>query len=326
MKASRLLSIVLLLQAHERMTTRQLAARFEVSQRTILRDVDALSAAGVPVHAERGRNGAIVLDRRARLDLSRLEPAELQLLAALGLDTGRLEQVGLGDVGARARDKLDAAARRVPAPTQLAEVLLIDPLGWFTDSPGSDLADLLTAARDRRRLTIRYRHSGRPTSHSYVVDPYGLAGKGSSWYLVGDVEGRPRMFNASRIESYDVLDDTARWRPGETLQSVWSVLLRQFSTDGARVEVQARLRASRLDLARRILGTRLVTASTPHHGWVVITVAYPEVEAVRQLLQFGDHIQVLNPPEAVQRIDDLATDLSQAHRPAASICADAQRP
>ena len=79
------MSTLLLLQVHERMTSKELAQRFEVSQRTILRDVEALSAAGVPVHTERGRAGAIVLDRRARLNPARLDPTEIQLLSVTGL-------------------------------------------------------------------------------------------------------------------------------------------------------------------------------------------------------------------------------------------------
>lgn len=317
MKSSRLLSIVLLLQAHERMTTRQLAERFEVSQRTILRDIDALSAAGVPVHAERGRNGAIVLDRRARLDLARLDPAELQLLSALGLEAERLAQVGLGDLGARAQQKIEAASSRIPAQTsRLADVLLIDPAGWFAASPDTDLATLLSASRDQRRISIRYRRSGQANSQRFVVDPYGLASKATSWYLVGDVDGCARMFNAIRIEDHQVLDEAARLRAGETLRTAWCSLLQHFSSVGPLIEVEARLRASRLDLARRILGTRLVAATEPHGEWLMITVAYPEVESVRQLLQFGDHIHVLGPPEAVQRVHDLAQHLAQVHEPA----------
>lgn len=136
MRSVRLMSLLLLLQTHERMTSKELARRFEVSQRTILRDVEALSAAGVPVHTERGRDGAIVLDRRARLDPARLEPAEVQLLTLGGLDPKQLENVGLHTVGTRAQEKLTAvAARSSGATTQapLSDILLIDPAGWFSE-------------------------------------------------------------------------------------------------------------------------------------------------------------------------------------------------
>ncbi|WP_040162024.1 helix-turn-helix transcriptional regulator [Nigerium massiliense] len=315
MKASRLMAIVLLLQVHVRMTTQQLADRFEVSTRTILRDVESLSAAGVPVYAERGRHGGIVLDTRARLDLSRFEPQELQLLSAVGFNTEQLSQIGLGPVSAQAHHKLNAATRRLSSDAaSLADVLMIDGSGWFTPPSTLELSTLLAAARRGRRVVIAYRHSGRASTDTYLVDPYGLVSKQAAWYLVGDVAGEPRMFNATRIVSHEVLDEAAHVRPDQSLASVWSELLTSFAST-ASVEIRARLRATRLDLAARILGTRLTDVTEPADGWVTITVAYPDVESVRQLLQFGDHIRVLDPPQAVQRIHDLARHLMTEHAP-----------
>ena len=322
MKSSRLMSTLLLLQTHGSLTAEELARRFEVSRRTILRDVEALSEAGVPVHTERGRGGGIVLDRRARLDLSRLEPAELQLLAAAGLDARRLEEVGLGDLGTRAQEKLEAAMRGPAASVlPLADVLRIDAAGWF--SPGSDAASgadltaLLDASRERRRVEISYRRSGQTAARRLVVDPYGLVDKAGSWYLVGDVDGTARMFAARRILAHAVRPEEARLRRGETLASVWAALLAQFSPAPV-LEVRALLRADRLDLARRILGTRLVDATAPEGGRVTITVACEEPEAVRQLLQFRDHLRGGDPPEAVRRMHELAQQLVAAHAPTAA--------
>lgn len=313
MKASRLLSIVLLLQVHGRMTSRQLADRFEVSDRTILRDIESLSTAGIPVYAERGRHGAVVLDTRARLDLTRMDPAEIQLLTAVGLDVDQLKHVGLGDLSSQTQRKLDAATRRsAPSTRALSEVLLIDSTGWFTATCDVDLTALLEAARQKQRIHLVYRHSGHESSSDYRVDPYGLVHKQASWYLVGDINGVPRMFNAARILSYETPGQAAELRAGESLEGVWNDLVSTFVTD-ANVEVKAQLRTNRLDLASRILGTRLVSASPPADEWVTITVAYSTVESVRQLLQFGDHIQVLAPPEAKTRIRELALDLAAAH-------------
>ena len=327
MKSSRLMSTLLLLQTRGSMTAEELAQRFEVSRRTILRDVEALSEAGVPVHTERGRGGGIVLDRRARLDLSRLEPAELQLLAAAGLDARQLDAVGLGDLGTRAQEKLEAATRG-----PLADVLRIDSASWFTArshggsdggsdggpdaDPGTDLTALLDACRGRRRVALAYRRSGESAARRLTVDPYGLVSKAGSWYLIGDVQGTARMFNAARIRSHTSLPEPARLRDGESLASVWTALLEQFSPAPA-LEVRALLRANRLDLARRILGARLIGVSEPEGDRVTITVACEELEAVRQLLQFGDHLQVVDPPEAVQRVHELAQQLAAAHAPAA---------
>lgn len=315
MRSARLMSLLLLLQTHERMTSKELADRFEVSQRTILRDVEALSAAGVPVHTERGRHGAIVLDRRARLDPARLDPAEVQLLTLAGMTPQQLRSVGLHAVNARAQEKLAAIAARAPraaAQPPLSDVVLIDPAGWFVPSQEVDLSGLLDAARSRHRVRVRYRHSGRPVGRWVTVDPYGVACKATTWYLVGDVDGEPRLFNTSRIEAHHTVTDTAVLRPGQDLRSVWATLLADFPS-APMVEVRALLRSSRLDMARRILGTRLASVTATDAQWSSIVVQYPDVESVRQLLQFADHIRVLAPRDAVERVHSLAVELAHNH-------------
>ncbi|WP_210241385.1 WYL domain-containing protein [Mesorhizobium sp. B2-6-6] len=306
--------MLLLLQTHERMTSRELAQRFEVSQRTVLRDVEALSAAGVPVHTERGRGGAIVLDRRSRLDPVRLDPAELQLLAVAGLGSAQLERLGLQELGSRLQDKVAAtlARRSEPTPRTLSEVLLVDAAGWFSGGRDTDLTDLVEAARARRRLRLRYRRSGEAAGRWFVADPYGLVSKAASWYLVADVDGRPRLFNVDRIEAREALAEGALLRPDQDLRSVWEDLRQGFRPTSV-VDVHALLRSSRVDLARRILGSRLIAVTAPDAEWTAIVVRYPEVESVRQLLQFGDHIRVTAPAEAIDRICDLAIRLQQNH-------------
>lgn len=314
MKSSRLLSMLLLLQTHERMTSRELARRFEVSPRTILRDVEALSAAGVPVHTEQGRCGAIVLDRRARLDPARLDPAEVQLLRVAGVGATILGQIGLQAAHASAQEKLSTVATRGQAlgAQPLSEVLLIDSSGWFSTGGNLDLTDLLTAARERRRVRLYYRRSGETTGQWLTVDPYGLANKAGSWYLVADIDGRPRMFNTIRIEDRRRCTDVAVLRPDQDLRSVWRDLVTSFEPTPS-IEVHALLRSTRLDLAQRILGTRMVSIAHTEDAWTPITVLYPDLESVRQLLQFGDHIRILSPTDAVRRFHDIAAEIMQNH-------------
>lgn len=314
MKSSRLLSIVLLLQAHERMTSQELARRCEVSPRTILRDVEALSAAGIPVYTEQGRGGAIVLDRRARFDVTRLDPAELQLLAVAGLDTNLLKQVGLHSVQSRVEEKLTAvsARREVSSTLPLSQVLLADPLGWFKTGQELDLTDLLSAARERRRIRLCYRRSGEASGQPFIADPYGLVSKAGSWYLVADVEGRPRMFNTIRIEGFESFMDSAVLRPDQDVRSVWQDLVSGFQSVTS-IEVRALLRSTRLDLAQRILGTRIRRITSTEGEWIPIIICYSDIESVRQLLQFGDHIHILAPDEAVVRFHDLAARIMQVH-------------
>ncbi len=320
MKASRLLHLLLLLQTRQRVTTTELAERLEVSRRTILRDVEALSAAGVPVYAERGRTGGIVLLAGARLNASHLDPGELEALSVAGLDDALLGRLGLTAAHQTASRKI--AAREAAAPgartaPRLSDIILVDSKPWLSGAVGEvDVAELAWALRGRRRLRIEYRRSADAEASARVVDPYGLVAKASRWYLVADVEAEPRLFSLERLSSYEVLDAACRLRGGETLRTVWAALSARTESTG-KVVVTARLRASRVDLARRILGSRIQTVTPDEEGWCTVTLGYPEIEAVRQLLQFGDHLEVLAPDAARQRVRELARDLVDRHAPRA---------
>lgn len=316
MKASRLLHLLLLLQVRQRLTTVELAERLEVSRRTVLRDVEALSAAGVPVYAERGRTGGIVLLPGARLNVSYLDPPELEALSVAGLDPAQLDLLGLSNVWETAARKI--ASRRFAAPESedrpgLADLVLVDSAAWFAGSAATvDVAELASTLRRRRRLRIRYRRSSETMPSTRIVDPYGLVAKSGRWYLVADDEGEGRLFSLERLTDYEELEDDATHAPGETLRSRWAALKER--TEGqVRVRVTARLATDRLDLARRILGSRLLEVSPPEHGTRTVVVGYPDLESVRQLLQFGDHLEVLAPDAARRRIGELAADLATRH-------------
>jgi predicted DNA-binding transcriptional regulator YafY len=318
MKASRLLSLLLLLQTSPRVTTSELAERLEVSRRTVLRDVEELSAAGVPVYAERGRHGGIVLLPGARLNASHLEPAEMEALSVAGLDANQRDQLGLAAAHETATRKI--AARRVasadafPQSSRLADLIVVDNTGWLADPvPQVNIADLALDLRRRSQLEIRYRHSGAREATARVVDPYGLASKSGRWYLVADSLGAGRLFAIERLESYRCLAEPARPRAGQTLGTAWAELKERVEEAGE-VTITARLREGQLDRARRILGTRIHDAWPAASGWHQVTIRYPERESVRQLLQFADHIEVLAPAEARDRVRELAADLAARHR------------
>ncbi|WP_392507738.1 helix-turn-helix transcriptional regulator [Naumannella halotolerans] len=315
MKASRLLHLLLLLQTRQRITTGELAERLEVSRRTVLRDVEALSAAGVPVYAERGRNGGIVLLPGARLNASHLDPPELEALSVAGLDSAQLERVGLSAVGESATRKI--AARQVttpedPNPLRLAKVVLVDSTAWFAEPASAiDISDLASALRHRRRMRIRYRSSAEEQATTRVVDPYGLVAKFGRWYLVADHRGHGRLFALERLQAYELLDAPVVLRSGETLRR-WETL-KQHAERQDRVSITFRLPTNRLDLAKRILGTRLREVSDVDQGFCTAVVGYPDLESVRQLLQFGDHIEILTPEAARTRIRQLAEELVRRH-------------
>lgn len=210
MKASRLLHLLLLLQTRQRITTTELAARLEVSRRTVLRDVEALSAAGVPVYAERGRSGGIVLLPGARLNASHLEPPELEALSLAGLDSAQRERMGVSAMWESAARKIAARQAATPtgtSPQRLADLVLVDSAPWFADSETAvDVADLASALRHRRRLRIRYRRSAESEASTRVVDPYGIVAKSGRWYLVADYRGDGRLFALDRLSAFELLD------------------------------------------------------------------------------------------------------------------------
>lgn len=175
-----------------------------------------------------------------------------------------------------------------------------------------DIADLVVDLQQGKRLRIIYRHNNADDPVQYVVDPYGVVTKSTRWYLVADYGGQPQMYALGRLSNYEVTTDPAETRPGNTLRTVWSSLKELVEAPGE-IMITARLRTSRLDLAHRILGTRLQESISVNPEWSQVTIQYKEIEAVRQLLQFGDHIEVLAPTAARQRVYELAGDLMKQH-------------
>ncbi|MGW5004118.1 helix-turn-helix transcriptional regulator [Streptomyces parvulus] len=317
-RPQRLIELLAALRAHPRTTADALAAELGVSTRTVLRDVRALVDAGIPVFTERGRYGGISLLPGDQVDLAKLTTGEADLLRAVGLDLDRARQLG-GEAAARsALRKLTPRRSPPPArdhlPLALTDVIAIDNRPWFEDAaPLPDVAGLVRDVRTARRLRIVYRSSGAALARDLVVDPYGLAQRGGRWYLVADQDGRPRMFALSRLERWTALEAARRLRPGADLAGTARELGEALESGGSFV-VTARVDAGSLDLARRILGARLRSAGEPgEDGRVEVTVAYDRVAAVRQLLQFSDHIEVVAPREARELVRRLAAGIARTH-------------
>ncbi|CCQ15018.1 putative transcriptional regulator (fragment), partial [Rhodococcus sp. AW25M09] len=200
-----------------------------------------------------------------------------------------------------------------PGMVALADLVLVDSTAWFADSEAAvDVSDLASTLRRRRRLRIQYRRSAENQTSSRVVDPYGLVATSGRWYLIADDQGEGRLFALERLSAYEQLDAPAVLRPSETLDTKWSALKER--TEGQdRVSVTVRLPEHGLDLARRILGNRVHHVSEAKNGRCTVVVRYPDIESVRQLLQFGNHIEVLTPDAARERIGQLARDLVERH-------------
>src|SRR4051812_8048306 len=223
MRADRLLAVLLLLQAHGRLPVRELASRLEVSPRTITRDLESLSMAGVPVYAERGRRGGGALAEDYRTDLTGLSSAELRGLV-VATTPSVLANLGLAEAAERAFVKVVAGlpeARRAEAERARA-YLHVDPGGWRrTDDAAPHLGVLDEALRRGRRVRMLYERGFDGGTVERVIDPLGLVAKGSVWYLVADVDGERRTYRASRIQEATILEEDARRPDGFDLATYW---------------------------------------------------------------------------------------------------------
>jgi predicted DNA-binding transcriptional regulator YafY len=312
MRADRLLSILLLLQVHRRVTARDLAKRLEVSERTILRDMDALSGSGVPVTAERGTGGGWSLLNNYQTKLTGLSAAEIQSLFVARAPR-QMADLGLKQEAEAALIKLQAA---LPAGSReqaefARERILIDTRGWRDPAESiANLPVLLDALWRGRRVRFQYtRVLGEATERS--GDPLGVVAKGSVWYLVANVEGELRTYRVSRISGAAVLDEPGA-RPAEfDLAAYWERSAAEFRQKLPKYYATFLARPAVLRWVR-YRGWRL-EQETPEGDQVRVRVRFDvEEEAVQFALSFGGEIQAIEPRELRAKV--LAGALAAAAR------------
>lgn len=316
MRADRLLSILLLLQAHQRLSAPELARRLEVSVRTIYRDTDALSAAGIPVYAERGRYGGVALLPGYRSDMSGLTAAESQ---ALFVSTGRgaagdqvhgaADDLGRGEALRQAVRKLLSVvpvAHRSDA-TRIAERIIVDPLSWRrTPVSSAYLSVLQDAVLADRRLRISYPSRSRAAEHEYPIDPYGLVAKAGIWYLLAGTAQGTRTFRVSRIRAVADPDESFVRPAGLDVDELWQRTRREVQPDVDGYPVRVRLHHASLPLVERTCGDLLLEPIRTESGQgdlLVARLVFRGVEhASAVLLGYGGLVEVLGPAELRSRV------------------------
>ncbi|WP_286259981.1 helix-turn-helix transcriptional regulator [Streptomyces graminofaciens] len=319
MKADRLLSILLLLQTRGRVPAHELAERLEVSVRTIYRDVEALSASGVPVYAERGRHGGIELLAGFRTDVTGLTADESRALFVLAAQ-GAHAALGLDAALAGALRKVMAAlpAPHRPAAETAGRRILVDSARWNRGPQQPvDLETLQDAVFADRRLRLRYRHGGDKAPRTYTLDPYGLVSKAGVWYLVADRRAQPRLFRVDRVRSATLLDEPVRRRPGVELVDAWEALRRRVEERPGGIDVTVRVRRPFLDMFLRLQASWLAAAPEDDDGeseWVTARLSYGLLGEVRQLLVFADRLEVLAPPEARAELAAAAASVTSLYQ------------
>ena len=317
MRADRLLSLALLLQARGTATARALAGELGVSVRTVYRDLAALGAAGVPVVTEAGPGGGCRLMDGYRFPLRGLRPDEAEALLILGVPAV-LHELGLAGA-------LTAAHRQIRVTSGLAAGALVylDMPRWFggQEEEVPCLRDLAQALRLGRKVAMRYLP---PDRKPRVVGPLGLVNKAGTWYLVADCvahsaagagagagAGDIRVFRAGRVSAARVLAEPAERPTGFDLAAFWARWSAEFEASRPRLEVRLAASPGALAAFGEVFGAAaaaaLEAAEPPgQDGWRVLTLSFEhERAAVHRLAGFGDQVEILDPPSV--RAELLAT-------------------
>jgi len=314
MRADRLLSIVLLLQTNQQLTTRALASRLEVSDRTIHRDMEALSGAGIPIVAARGSAGGWSLLGDYRTNLTGLNETEIETLFVTKpskvLSDLRLERAAecallklLAALPSTYRRAAERARRRI----------YVDTVGWARhEEPVPLLPVLQEAIWLERKLAFTYERGldGEPVTR--IVHPLGLVAKGSAWYLVAAVEGAVRTYRISRITHAELLEEPATIPTDFDLMEYWEQSKATFKSSLPRYEAQFRVSPEILPFLH--LAGRFARVSANYErepsGWIRVAVGFDVEEmACQYALSNGAKLEVLEPESLRKRVIDAAREV-----------------
>ncbi|MET8233285.1 YafY family protein [Micromonospora sp. NPDC005298] len=319
MRASRLVSLLLLLQTRGRMTAAELAEALEVSVRTVYRDVESLGATGVPVYAERGPAGGYQLLDGYRTRLTGLTAGEAEALFLSGVP-GPAAELGLGSVLATAELKLRAALPSDLADrgARIRQRFHLDAPTWFREpEPTPHLAALADAVWRDRRIHLRYRRWKTPREVARTLDPLGVVLKAGRWYLVAAADGQVRTYRVGAILELVVLDEPADRPDGFDLADCWREHAARYERGVYRAEARVRMTVAALAQTTYLLPPAMSRAahenagSPDADGWVTTTLP---IESVRhgcvEVLKLGAQVEVLAPAELRDRVAGTAHALA----------------
>ncbi|MER7544371.1 YafY family protein [Spirillospora sp. NPDC127506] len=321
MRAARLISMVLLLQSREAMTAGELARELEVSERTVYRDMEALSAAGVPVYADQGRGGGYRLVGGYRTRLTGLTREEAEALFLSGLP-GPAGDMGRAGALASAELKVLAAlpAELRDAPARASRRFLLDAPGWFGEAgPPPLLRELARAVWQDETVELRYRRGDAEVVRT--AEPYALVLKNGVWYLVARVSGSFRTYRADRVAAVRPDGGVFDRDEGFDLAAHWRAAAAAFVRSMLREEATVRLSPAGMRLLRYAVephAARRAAADAgepDERGWVVTTLPIESVPvAASELLRLGAEAEVLAPPELRARMADSAARMAELYR------------
>lgn len=299
MRADRLLSILLLLQAHRQLTAGDLARRLEVSERTIHRDMVALGMAGIPVTAERGTGGGWRLLEEYRTNLTGMNAAEIQALF-LTRPARLMADLGMEKASDAALIKLLAALPAISRQNaeDIRQRIHIDIAGWGQREDAVPLLPILQqAVWQQRRLRFTYGYDEEGAGER-MGNPLGLVAKGSVWYMIVAIEGQPRTYRVSRVRSAELLDDLFERPQGFDLAAHWVESSARFTERIPRFPAMLRVAPGALN-AVRAGGryTRIEREDPPDaDGWARTVMLFEDDHsACEYVLSYGPQIEVIEP-------------------------------
>ena len=325
MRASRLVNLLLLLQSRGGLTAAELARELEVSVRTIHRDVEELSAAGVPIFAERGPLGGIRLVDGYRTRLTGMTADEAEALFLAGLP-GPAAQLGLGTVVAAAQLKVMAALppELRSRASRIVERFHLDAAGWFQAQEAvPHLATLSAAVWDARAVRILYERGGGPVERT--VGPLGIVLKGGVWYVIGATDGQIRTYRASRVVEATLTDEPVERPDGFDLAAYWTESSAAYERDAPTVEVVVRIAADQAWRIADVYGRATLDAAErlddpDPEGWLRLRlrVSWPD-EVANRLLSIGPRLEVLEPADVRERVIAIAGRVVARYRDSAPV-------
>ena len=316
MRADRLLSLLMLLQSRGQMSAQELADELEVSERTIYRDITALSSSGVPIYASRGPGGGVRLIEEYRTTLTGLTPGETRALFMINIPAP-LIQLGMDETFKTALLKLSAALPDTRRAEELRtrQRIHLDSSWWFqSEQQVPCMSTLQQALWQDKRLHIEVRWDLFNTKLEQIAEPYGLVAKANVWYLVYGRGGNPHVVRVSQITEAILLNETFIRPVDFELVEFWEDWCEKYESNPPFI-ARVRVAPQALPMLAEYVGDRARGLASQTYipdsdGWVTLDLPFESLIAARsRLLGLGRAVEVLEPESLRKSLIDFAEQI-----------------
>jgi predicted DNA-binding transcriptional regulator YafY len=320
MRADRLISLMMLLQERKRMTAKALSEELEVSIRTIYRDIDALSLAGIPVYAVEGPGGGFSLVDSYRTSLTGLARQEIQAFFMLTVP-GPLADLGIAKQLKSTILKLTSAlpGNTTSQAEYVKNRLYLDPARWFqNDKPSPFLKLIQEAVWNDKKIEITYKKQSS-SGEKQTVSPYALGAKAGVWYLVAETDRGMRVYRVSRIREIKLLDSGFSRDSGFELETFWKLWVEEYKDSlpeyRVRMEVEEKKLSELRNVTRPDFLEAVKTGTKNSNDRTVCEFVFERMEEARMhILGLGDAATVLDPDELKESLIEFASKISRNYQ------------